>query len=117
MNLIIQYGLLGLVLGLGLGLGFILYCKIWCPLALPYMCPQPNEGSSLSYVCRPGSQPDACKNMVHSRATPPVVDKTSGVKAPLSAPWILAPYSGFLAILCSLYTVESSFFWYDGALG
>ena len=25
MNLIIQYGLLGLVLGLGLGLGFILY--------------------------------------------------------------------------------------------
>ena len=43
MNLIIQYGLLGLVLGLGLGLGlgFILYCKIWRPLALPYMCPQP----------------------------------------------------------------------------
>ena len=31
MNLIIQYGLLGLVLGLGLGLGFILYCKIWRP--------------------------------------------------------------------------------------
>ena len=26
MNLIIQYGLLGLVLGLGLGLGLILYC-------------------------------------------------------------------------------------------
>ena len=25
MNIIIQYGLLGLVLGLGLGLGFILY--------------------------------------------------------------------------------------------
>ena len=43
MNLIIQYGLLGLVLGLGLGLGlgFILHCKIWRPLALPYMCPQP----------------------------------------------------------------------------
>ena len=43
MNLIIQYGLLGLVLGLGLGLGlgFILYCRIWRPLALPYMCPQP----------------------------------------------------------------------------
>ena len=41
MNLILQYGLLGLVLGLGLGLGFILYCKIWRPLALPYMCPQP----------------------------------------------------------------------------
>ena len=41
MNLIIQYGLLGLVLGLGLGLGFILYCSIWRPLALPYMCPQP----------------------------------------------------------------------------
>ena len=39
MNLIIQYGLLGLVLGLGLG--FILYCRIWRPLALPYMCPQP----------------------------------------------------------------------------
>ena len=37
MNLIIQYGLLGLVLGLGL----ILYCRIWRPLALPYMCPQP----------------------------------------------------------------------------
>ena len=32
MNLIIQYGLLGLVLGLGLGLGFILYCRIWRPL-------------------------------------------------------------------------------------
>ena len=35
MNLIIQYGLLGLVLGsglgLGLGLGFILYCCIWRP--------------------------------------------------------------------------------------
>ena len=31
MNLIIQYGLLGLVLGLGLGLGFILYCRIWRP--------------------------------------------------------------------------------------
>ena len=31
MNLIIQYGLLGLVLGLGLGLGFILYCRIWAP--------------------------------------------------------------------------------------
>ena len=42
MNLIIQYGLLGLVLGLGLGLGFILYCRIWRPLALPYMCPQPD---------------------------------------------------------------------------
>ena len=41
MNLIIQYGQLGLVLGLGLGLGFILYCRIWRPLALPYMCPQP----------------------------------------------------------------------------
>ena len=41
MNLIIQFGLLGLVLGLGLGLGFILYCRIWRPLALPYMCPQP----------------------------------------------------------------------------
>ena len=41
MNLIIQYGLLGLVLGLGLGLGFILYSRIWRPLALPYMCPQP----------------------------------------------------------------------------
>ena len=41
MNLIIQYGLLGLVLGLGLGIGFILYCSIWRPLALPYMCPQP----------------------------------------------------------------------------
>ena len=41
MNLIMQYGLLGLVLGLGLGLGFILYCRIWRPLALPYMCPQP----------------------------------------------------------------------------
>ena len=46
MNLIIQYGLLGLVLGLGLGLGFILYCRIWRPLALPYMCPQP-PGSTL----------------------------------------------------------------------
>ena len=44
MNLIIQYGLLGLVLGLGLGLGFILYCRIWRPLALPYMCPQPGCG-------------------------------------------------------------------------
>ena len=43
MNLIIQYGLLGLVLGLGLGLGFILYCRIWRPLALPYMCPQPSQ--------------------------------------------------------------------------
>ena len=31
MNLIIQYGLLGLVLGLGLGLGCILYCNIWRP--------------------------------------------------------------------------------------
>ena len=31
MNLIIQYGLLGLVLGLGLGLGFILYCRNWRP--------------------------------------------------------------------------------------
>ena len=33
MNLIIQYGLLGLVLGLGLGLGlgFTLYCRIWRP--------------------------------------------------------------------------------------
>ena len=48
MNLIIQYGLLGLVLGLGLGLGFILYCKIWCPLALPYMCPQPYKGMERS---------------------------------------------------------------------
>ena len=37
MNLIIQYGLLGLVLGLGLGLGLILYCSIWRPLALPYI--------------------------------------------------------------------------------
>ena len=36
MNLIIQYGLLGLVLGLG----FILYCRIWRPQALPYMYPQ-----------------------------------------------------------------------------
>ena len=38
-NILVQYGLLGLVLGLGLG--FILYCRIWRPLALPYMCPQP----------------------------------------------------------------------------
>ena len=43
MNLIIEYGLLGLVLGLGLGLGLILYCRIWRPLALPYMCPQPQQ--------------------------------------------------------------------------
>ena len=48
MNLIIQYGLLGLVLGLGLGLGFILYCRIWRPLALPYMCPQPNPTLALT---------------------------------------------------------------------
>ena len=41
MDLIIEYGLLGLVLGLGLGLGLILYCRIWRPLALAYMCPQP----------------------------------------------------------------------------
>ena len=41
MNLIIQYGLRGLLLGLGLGLGLILYCRIWRPLALPYICPQP----------------------------------------------------------------------------
>ena len=34
MNLIIQYGLRGLLLGLGLGLGLILYCRIWRPLAL-----------------------------------------------------------------------------------
>ena len=38
MNLIIQYGLLGLVLGLG----FTLYCSIWRLLALPYMWPQPD---------------------------------------------------------------------------
>ena len=42
MNLVIQYGLLGLVLGLGLG--FISYSRIWRPLALPYMCPQPSLG-------------------------------------------------------------------------
>ena len=54
MNLIIQYGLLGLVLGLGLGLGFILYCRIWRPLALPYMCPQPLIRASVStWVCPP----------------------------------------------------------------
>ena len=47
MNLIIQYGLLGLVLGLGLGLGFILYCRIWRPLALPYMCPQPKSAAAV----------------------------------------------------------------------
>ena len=52
MNLIIQYGLLGLVLGLGLGLGFILYCRIWRPLALPYMCPQPVK-FSLVWLARP----------------------------------------------------------------
>ena len=50
MNLIIQYGLLGLVLGLGLGLGFILYCRIWRPLALPYMCPQPKSMASLAGI-------------------------------------------------------------------
>ena len=49
MNLIIQYGLLGLVLGLGLGLGFILYCRIWRPLALPYMCSQPTNGGDGTY--------------------------------------------------------------------
>ena len=51
MNLIIQYGLLGLVLGLGLGLGFILYCTILRPLALPYMCPQPHP--SIGYIAIP----------------------------------------------------------------
>ena len=51
MNLIIQYGLLGLVLGLGLGLGFILYCRIWRPLALPYMCPQPRARVNRTAFC------------------------------------------------------------------
>ena len=52
MNLIIQYGLLGLVLGLGLGLGFILYCRIWRPWHyVRYMCPQPLEGCLLIDDC------------------------------------------------------------------
>lgn len=57
------------------------------------------------------------KHGAFTRAIPPVVGRTSSVNAPLTTSRILAPYSRFVAFSCSLYTANSSFYWYIGALG
>ena len=56
MNLIIQYGLLGLVLRLGLG--FILYCRIWHPW---HYCTCAHSHNAL--VCKPDIRKPRCMHL------------------------------------------------------